>query len=66
MGRGSSVVEQRTENPCVESPILSLGTHEHCGDYSSAVERAAHNRLVAGSNPASPTDEVLDAELKNQ
>ena len=25
-GRGSSVVEQRTENPCVESSILSPGT----------------------------------------
>ena len=23
--------------------------------YSSAAERAAHNRLVAGSNPAGPT-----------
>ncbi len=55
MSRGSSVVEQRTENPCVESPILSLGTKMDLRDYSSAVERAAHNRLVAGSNPASPT-----------
>lgn len=25
------------------------------GDHSSVVEQAAHNRLVAGSNPAGPT-----------
>jgi hypothetical protein len=25
---------------------------------SSAAERAAHNRLVAGSNPAGPTDQL--------
>ena len=82
--RGSSVVEQRTENPCVESSILSLGTFYFTNiiknpllgffvwrnekkhivywgdysifwDYSSVVEHATHNRLVAGSNPASPT-----------
>ena len=28
MRRGSSVVEQRIENPCVESSILSPGTIE--------------------------------------
>ncbi len=26
LGRGSSVVERRTENPCVVSSILTLGT----------------------------------------
>lgn len=28
---------------------------QQCRAYSSAAERAAHNRLVAGSNPAGPT-----------
>jgi hypothetical protein len=52
LGQASSVVEQRTENPCVPSPILGPGTF---WDRSSAVEQAAHNRLVIGSNPIGPT-----------
>ena len=28
--RGSSVVEQRSEEPRVDSSILSLGTKKHC------------------------------------
>ena len=29
LSRGSSVVERRTENPCVASSILALGTMNH-------------------------------------
>ena len=46
------MVEQRTENPCVGSSILPLGTS---GTVAQGLEQAAHNRLVDGSNPSSPT-----------
>ncbi len=58
------MVERRTENPCVGSSILPSGTDViekrkvrdgMIGDCSSVVERAAHNRLVDGSIPSSPT-----------
>ena len=59
------MVERRTENPCVGSSILPSGTdvveervvRDGGGvrDCSSVVERAAHNRLVDGSIPSSPT-----------
>ena len=32
--------------------------------YSSAAERAAHNRLVAGSNPAGPTSDSSKRETR--
>ena len=32
-------------------------------DYSSVVEHATHNRLVAGSNPASPTLLIKNEKL---
>lgn len=56
--RGSSVVERRTENPCVGSSILPPGTGfppTPLGTVAQRLEQAAHNRLVDGSNPSSPT-----------
>ena len=60
------MVERRTENPCVGSSILPSGTDakrraiEACerngsGTVAQRLEQAAHNRLVDGSNPSSPT-----------
>ena len=49
------MVEQRTENPCVGSSILPFGTPKRHGTVAQRLEQATHNRLVAGSIPASPT-----------
>ena len=62
---GSSVVEQWTENPRVVSSILTRGTRLKIfafnrmmcrkGSVAQRLEQATHNRLVAGSIPAGPT-----------
>lgn len=50
------MVERRTENPCVGSSILPSGTVPCVkGTVAQRLEQRAHNLLVDGSNPSSPT-----------
>ena len=70
--RGSSGVEQRIENPCVDSSNLSRGTKEltssevyflkkpepmwHSGVWPSWLRRTVWDREIPGSNPGTPTN----------
>ena len=52
-------VSSQMYNPlCNRRYVVSSSEPHHLRARSSAAERPAHNRLIAGSNPAEPTFEV--------
>ena len=63
MGLGSSVVEQRIENPCVVSPILTRGTDKYChhsifkftGCGPAGLRRLLWEQEIPSSNLGTPT-----------
>lgn len=50
------MVEQRTENPCVASSILALGTYR---GVAQLVERVVWDHEAEGSSPFAPTNSLL-------
>lgn len=54
LGDAGFILVRRGEKG-LEGEILIPVLDENTGAVSSEVERTAHNRLVAGSNPARPT-----------
>ena len=52
-------VSSQIDNPlCNRRYVVSSSEPHHLRARSSAAERPAHNRLIAGSNPAEPTFEA--------